>query len=300
VSNPAVIAYRQPASPAPFAYERPTTLAGALAALARPGAAVLAGGTDIVVQRAKGVVAPQRLVDVKALDEIRGIVQDRQATTIGAATALARVAALPGPALAALADGARLVGGWQTRVRGTLGGNACRASPAGDTLCALLVLGAEFELTSAVAIRTVAADAFFTGPGSTVRRDDELLTRIVVPTRRGASAYARATYRRAMDLAVAGAAARIHVEDGRCTEAAIAIGACCPTPLLVPEAADALLGSALSDDAIAAACSAAVAAARPIDDVRGTARYRLRVLTTLVSGVIVRACERVASEETPA
>jgi carbon-monoxide dehydrogenase medium subunit len=278
-------------------YVRPATLEEAIELLDRAGAHVLAGGTDVVTMRAAGALAPSRLVDVKHLKPLHGVTTDGATVTIGAATTcdeLARPGTLPA---SALVDGAALVGGWQTRARATLGGNICRASPAGDTLCGVLVLGGMLGLVGPRGARRVAATEFFTGPGTTVRAPDELLTRIVLPHRRGGSAYRRFTYRNAMDLAVVGVAAWLELREGRCVDAAIAIGACGPVPRLVPSAAAALAGSAVGAESVAAACAEVVAAADPIDDVRGTRRHRLHVLAPLTRRVIADALARAAEPE---
>jgi len=262
-------------------YHRPETLAEALELLG-DGATPLAGGTDVVPLRRSGAIAPEALVDVKWLPELRSIAAD----TVGAGEtfdAIAAASAVP----TAVRDGARVVGAWQTRTRATIGGNVCRSSPAGDTLCGLLVHDAELELVSGSGARHVPIREFFLGPGRNVRRADELLVRIGFDEVAGGSAYERFTYRDWMDLAVVGAAARVVVEDGRCVDAAVAIGGVAPTPLLVTDARAALLAGERE-----AALDAIVEAAAPIDDVRGTRAHRLRILRVLAGRVIAKAFER--------
>jgi CO/xanthine dehydrogenase FAD-binding subunit len=262
-------------------YCRPETMAEALELLG-DGAIPLAGGTDIVPLRRAGALAPEALVDVKRLRELRGL----DAGALGAGETFAAIAAADGVP-AAVRDGAGVVGAWQTRSRATIGGNVCRSSPAGDALCGLLVHGAAAELVSRTGARRVSMHEFFVGPARNVRRADELLVRLVFPGLPGGSAYARFTFRSWMDLAVVGVAARVAVENGRCVDAAVAIGGVAPTPLLVPGA-----GAALVAGDRGAAADALVAAAAPIDDVRGTRAHRLRVLHTLAGRVIARAFER--------
>jgi CO/xanthine dehydrogenase FAD-binding subunit len=276
----------------PFAYHCPTSIEEAVAALALEGALPLAGGTDVVPLRAAGAIAPRHLVDVKRIPDLEGVEPAAPAIAVGAATTFADLAARHEPELAALVDGAGVVGAAQTRARATLGGNVCRSSPAGDTLCGLLVLGAEAELRGSAGSRRVPLHEFFTGPGRNVRAADELLIRVIVPRRPGGSAYARFTYRRWMDLAVVGVAAWVMLDEGVCTDAAVAIGAAGPTPRLVPAAGAALVGSALEPEAVAAACHAVVDAAEPIDDVRGTRAHRLRVLRPLTRDVVRAAAAR--------
>jgi carbon-monoxide dehydrogenase medium subunit len=232
-------------------------------------------------------------VDVKRLGELRGLARTDGGFAIGSATTLDTLASWSEPAPSAVIDGARLVGAVQTRTRATIGGNVCRSSPAGDMLCGLLVHEAEAELASLGGSRRVPLADFFLGPGRNVRRSDELLTRLHVPRLAGGSAYARFTYRRWMDLAVVGVAARVAFgSDGRCVDAAVAVGAAGPTPFLVPEAAAALRSSSCDGEAASAAAEAVVAAAEPIDDVRGTRRHRLRVLRSLARRVIETAAAR--------
>jgi carbon-monoxide dehydrogenase medium subunit len=250
--------------------------------------------------RATGAIDVSCMVDVKRIAGLSDLTWSSGQHRLGAAANLDSVTRFRPLVPSALVDGAGVVGGWQTRARATLGGNICRASPAGDTLCALLVDDAELQLTSTRGFRTVPAREFFTGPGATVRAHDELLVSIELRPRRGASAYARFTYRNAMDLAVVGVAARISLRDRVCDRASIAIGASGPTPMLVPAAADALVGSRMDDDAIAAAAAAVVACARPIDDVRGTAQFRRHVLEPLTDRVIREASRRaIASDGDP-
>jgi carbon-monoxide dehydrogenase medium subunit len=256
-----------------------------------PGALALAGGTDLVTMRADGLVAPKTLVDIKSIREMRGVGGTRS-HMIGAATTMRALLESAPPGLDAILDGARVIGGAQTRARATLGGNIVRSSPAGDTLCGLLVLDARLHLRSVDGRRAVPIDEFFTGPGRNVRLAHELLTAVEVPGTDGGSSYARFTYRNAMDLAVVGVAGRLTASAGVCSSASIAIGAVGPAAMLVRDAAAALIGGACEPDAIEAACAALVEAATPIDDVRGSRRHRLRVLPVLARNVIARAWDR--------
>ena len=266
-------------------YSRPKLLSEALALLANEKACVLAGGTDLVIMRAQSMVDVESVVDIKGIESLALIEISGDRTSIGAGVSLDALSSHASYGPNAITDGARVVGGWQTRCRATIGGNICRASPAADTLCGVLVLGGELELASVSGTRTVSSADFFTGPGKTVMRRDELLTRIAVAartSRMGGSAYRRFTYRNAMDLSVAGVAVALELDGDRCTAARIAVGACGPTPFLVSDAAAALVGSTVDDRALAAAAEVLVAAAKPIDDVRGTRRHRLHVLRPLL------------------
>jgi carbon-monoxide dehydrogenase medium subunit len=273
-------------------YVRPTTLSDALELLSSETVDVLAGGTDLVIMRSEGAADRRLLMDVKGIERLIGVSSGPQALSIGACTRLDDLLGEAALTPNALLDGAALVGGWQTRTRATLGGNVCRASPAGDTLCGLLVLRAAVELVSSAGRRDVAAPDFFLGPGHTARKPDELVTRLRLPALGGGSAYVRFTYRNAMDLAVAGVAARLELRDGHCVDAAIALGACGPVPTLVPAAADLLVGSTAQGEVLDDVCREVVAAAQPIDDVRGSRAHRLQVLAPLTRRAVLLARER--------
>jgi carbon-monoxide dehydrogenase medium subunit len=242
--------------------------------------------------RAQSVVNADSLVDIKEIESLTDVNIERGGVSIGACTSLDSLSYHKGLGPNAISDGASVVGGWQTRCRATIGGNICRASPAADTLCGLLVHGAELELASQAGKRTIPAAAFFKGPGRTAMQPGEMLTRIVIPFGTGGSAYRRFTYRNAMDLPVAGVAVFLQMDGDKCIQARVAIGACGPTPLLAPDAASELIGSSVDSRAVSAAAAAVVATATPIDDVRGTRKHRLHVLRPLVHAATVGALRR--------
>lgn len=273
-------------------YAKPRFVSEALAMLARDNTCILAGGTDLVVMRAQSVVNAVSLVDIKGIEALADINVESDRISIGACTSLDTLSSHKDFGSNAITDGASVVGGWQTRCRATIGGNVCRASPAADTLCGLLVLGCELAVASLAGERTIEAASFFKGPGKTAMYPGELLTRIIVPRNSGGSAYHRFTYRNAMDLSVAGVAVFLEMDGDRCMQAKVAVGACGPTPFLVPDAGGALIGTTVDSEAIAAAAAAVVAAAKPIDDVRGTRKHRLHVLGPLVRSVTTEALRR--------
>lgn len=275
-------------------YAKPRLVTEALALLADKNACILAGGTDLVVMRAHSIVNAVTLVDIKGIETLVDVDVDiaGRRIAVGACATLDTLSRHKDFGSNAITDGASVVGGWQTRCRATIGGNICRASPAADTLCGLLVLGCELEVASLAGERTIDAASFFKGPGRTALNPGEMLTRIIVPFNDGGSAYHRFTYRDAMDLSVAGVAIFLRMEGDKCRDARVAVGACGPTPMLVPDAADALIGTTVDIDAVAAASAAVVAAAKPIDDVRGTRKHRLHVLRPLVRSVAAEALKR--------
>lgn len=275
-------------------YRVPGSLPELLSLLERGTGSILAGGTDLVLMRADGLVDPgMDIIDVKSIQELRktAVLADGR-LAVGAATTLRAVALSTELGPHAITDGAALVGGWQTRARGTIGGNICRASPAGDTLAGVLVSDAELELSSTAGTRVVPATNFFVGPGRTVREPNEVLTRVLLPPLAGGSAYVRFTYRLAMDLAVVGVAARVAMQDGICVDASLALTAAAATPVLARSAAASLIGTELSESSVATAADLVMEDATPIDDGRGSRAHRSAVLPVLARRAISTAKQR--------
>ncbi|MGF1457147.1 MAG: FAD binding domain-containing protein [Alphaproteobacteria bacterium] len=279
-------------------YFAPHSIQDAVAALAAAGgqARVLAGGTDLLVQMRTARARPQTIVDIKKIPEACGITERDGSVFIGAAVCGAdlsrhvRVRALwPG-----LAEAMDLIGSQQIQGRASPGGNLCNASPAADSVPALIAAGAVAIIVGPTGAREVKVEEVVTGPGRTVLKTDEfvLCFKLPVPPVRTGDAYLRLTPRTEMDIAIVGAAASVTMDtDGRCSAARIALGAVAPTPLLVTEAAHAILGTPLDEPALAKLETAARAVCRPIDDKRGTIAYR-----TQVAGVLARRAVRTAAE----
>ena len=193
-----------------------------------------------------------------------------------------------------LVEAAYLIGSTQVQGRASVGGNLCNASPAADTIPALIATGAVCVIESDSGERNVAVEDFVTGVAQNCMANDEVLKRITIakPAAGTSDAYLRFIPRTEMDIAVAGAGVSVTLDsNGKCTAARVAIGAVAVTALLVPEAADALIGTSLDEVALAAAASAASAAAKPISDRRGTAEYRTHVV-----GVLVKRAAKIAAE----
>jgi carbon-monoxide dehydrogenase medium subunit len=284
----------------PLEFSSPTSLDEALGLLAKQGgnAGILSGGTDLIIQYRGGRTSFGHMIDIKRIPELNVLSFDpAQGLRLGAAVACDTLGAYrparehyPG-----LVEAAELIGSTQIQSRATVGGNVCNGSPAADTICPLIVLDATCLVRGAKGEREVAAVNFMTGPGETVLEPGELLVEFRLPPRppRGSDAYLRFIPRNEMDIAVASAAAAITLaEDGKtCAEAKVAIGAVAATPLLVEAAGAVLTGSALDDAALEAAGKACSAAARPIDDIRGTAEYRVHM-----AGVLTRRAIKIATE----
>jgi xanthine dehydrogenase FAD-binding subunit len=266
----------------------PTTPAELLALLAaHPEARLMAGGTDLLVRLRQSIEDERPLLCLERIPELRGIAQTDGGLRIAAATSLDQLATHPLVVqhCPLLARAAATIGGPAIRTMGTLGGNLCTASPAGDTLPALYVLGARLELLSATGVRQLPIAGFITGPGRTRLQHGELLTAVHVPAS-GAFAiqhFEKVGRRQSLAVAVASLAALIRLEpDGRVAEARLAWGSVGPTVVRSPEAEAALLGQPLTRDALEAAALCARRAVSPIDDLRAGARYRRQLAGNLL------------------
>jgi carbon-monoxide dehydrogenase medium subunit len=279
-------------------YHRPATLDDATALLAQLGSSsVLAGGTDLLVQMRSGRLEPRAIVDIKDVPGITSTDLGPDGLYLGAAapaqsiTERSDVAALyPG-----LVEATDLIGSTQIQGRCSIGGNLCNASPAADTVPALIVNNATCRIAGIGGERRVAVTDFTTGPGSNCLQPGEFLLGLEIPRPppRTADAYLRFIPRTEMDIAVVGAAVSLSLaEDGSCNSACVAIGAVAPTALDVVEAAACLVGTSLDDEALDAMADAVRAAASPISDMRGSADFRRHVVGVLARRAAVIAMTR--------
>jgi len=279
-------------------YEAPGTVEAAVALLASAGgvAKVLAGGTDLIIQMRSDMVEPELIVNVKKIDEMQTVSAENGGFRIGAAVSgmelvenEAFAAAWPG-----VLDGVKLIGSIQIKGRASVGGNVCNGSPAADATPALIAAGAIASVAGPKGRREVAVEDIVIAPGKTSIAKDEIVVSFFLPKRPANSgdAYLRFTPRTEMDIAVVGVGINLTLgADGTCAAARVSLGAVAPTPLLVAEAANALIGTKLDDTALASLAAAASAACRPIDDKRGTVEYR-----TKVAGVLARRAATIALE----
>jgi len=285
-------------------YKVPQSIDEAVQLLASSDGAckVLAGGTDLIIQSKAQSDAPLQVVDIKKIEGMVSAELDAQGLTLGPAMNCAEFTARKdiGALYPGLVEAAYLIGSSQVQGRCSVGGNLCNASPAADTIPALIANGANCIIQGPAGQRTVAAEDFVTGVGKNCMQQGELLKTISIaaPAARTSDAYLRFIPRTEMDIAVAGAAVSLTLdESGICTVARVAIGAVATTALLVPSAAAALIGSAIDSTALEAAAAAASAAATPISDRRGTAEFRRHVVGVLVKRAAVIAAQRVTGEK---
>ncbi len=277
-------------------YTHPETVDAAVAELARAAgsARVLAGGTDLLVQMRSGLLEPEVVVDIKGIEETRTIAREGDGFRIGAAVAGAELSEHPDlerhwPGVVEAMD---LIGSTQIQGRATLGGNLCNASPAADSVPALIAAGAVCSVAGPSGRRELAVEDVCTGPGKTSLAKGEFVVSFFLPPRPAHSgdAYLRFIPRTEMDIAVVGAGVNLTLDAaGKCTSARVSLGAVAPRALLVNDAGAALVGTKVDDAAITKMMAAARAACAPINDKRGTVEYRIKV-----AGVLAERATRIA------
>lgn len=277
-------------------YEAPKTpeAAAALLSDAKGLAKVLAGGTDLLIQMRGGRVEPELLVDVKGIPEMTSIVAESGGFRFGAAVSCMELVeheafakAWPG-----VTEAVKLIGSIQVKGRATVGGNLCNASPAADSVPALIAAGATARIVGPNGRREIRVEEIAIGPGKTSLAKGEIVASFLLPRRppHSGDAYLRFIPRTEMDIAVVGAGVNLTLDEkGVCSQARVSIGAVAERALLVPDAAAALIGTKVDAAALKRLGAAASAACKPIDDKRGTKEYR-----TKVAGVMARRAAEIA------
>lgn len=284
-----------------FDYVRASSVDEVVSLLAQNGdqARVLSGGTDLLVALREGRRQAKLVIDVKGLAETTQVeYSPEKGLTFGASVPCHRLyddpevsAAYPG-----LMDSAHLIGGVQIQGRASIGGNLCNASPAADSIPALIVHSAVALVAGPNGKREVPVEEFCVAPGRTQLQSGEFLVSLHLPPAKPGfgAAYLRFIPRNEMDIAVVGAGASVQLDESRTKiEAArISLGAVAPKPLYVEEAGAALVGKTISDEVLDAACKIAQTAATPISDMRGTAEYRKHLSAVLPRRALQKAIER--------
>ncbi|RVU35807.1 xanthine dehydrogenase family protein subunit M [Hwanghaeella grinnelliae] len=277
-------------------YEVPETVDSAVALLsgATGSARILAGGTDLLVQMKSGVVEPDLVVDIKRIDGMKSIAQEDGGWRIGAAVSGAEMgehqalcAAWPG-----VVEAMELIGSTQVQGRATLAGNLCNASPAADSVPAMVAAGAVVRVAGPDGVRDIPVEEIPVKPGKTSLGKGEFVTSVFLPARpvNSGDAYLRFIPRTEMDIAVVGCGVSLTLDEaGTCTAARVGLGAVAATVLVVEDAAAALIGSKADDTALDKMAAAVSAACKPIDDKRGTVAFR-----THVAGVLAKRAAKIA------
>lgn len=279
--------------PVPFepAVDSPRQLSEAYRLLTDGSPRPIAGGTDLMVQITGELgEPPERVLDIWHLDELRGIRVEGDALVLGALTTYTEIRRSPLVAefLPSLAEAAATIGAAQIQNRGTLGGNAVNASPAGDTLPILLATGAQIVLGSARGERTVAADDFWTAYRKTARADDELVLRLRIPLVPDREVrFRKIGTRRAQAISKVVMALVWRPGEGQLwTDVRLALGSIAATPVRAPRAEAVLEGSAPDRATADRAAEALASEIHPIDDVRSTAEYRRAVASRVLHRLI--------------
>ncbi|MEX0282167.1 MAG: xanthine dehydrogenase family protein subunit M [Arenibacterium sp.] len=277
-------------------YHSPTSIEDAVSVLTGEtgDCRILAGGTDLLVRMRSGFAEPDSILDIKRIAELSEITQEDGGWRIGAAVPGAQMsehsalkADWPG-----IVEAVDLIGSTQIQGRATMAGNLCNASPAADSVPAMVAADAVARIAGPSGVRDVPVLEVPTSPGQTALGKGEFITSIFLPARPAHScdAYLRFIPRTEMDIAVVGCGVSLTLDDnGLCTAARVALGAVAPTVILVEDAATAIIGTSLEDSALEELARACSAAAKPIADKRGTVEFR-----THIAGVLARRAASLA------
>jgi len=284
-----------------LSFAAPTSVDEAVKILAGASgmAKVLAGGTDLLVQLRSGRTRPELIVDTKRIPELIGIRETADGFVIGGSTpgvmiyeneALTR--AWPG-----IVEGMDLIGSEQIQGRASFAGNLCNASPAADSVPALIAARATAVIAGPGGRREAPVEAIVTGQGQTSLRKGEFIVEFHVPKPKPhqSDAYLRFIPRTEMDIAVVGCGVNVTLDgNGVCTDARVVLGAVAPTQVIAEEAGAALIGHRLDNETLAKLDAAAGRACKPINDKRGTIEYRIKVAGVLARRAAAIAFERAA------
>lgn len=284
-----------------FDYHRPGSLQEACRLMDElPAAQILAGGTDLLVDIDTGIRQAENVVSIRDISQLRKIQNLGDRISIGAGCTATDVerAELIRRHFPELAQMVVMFASPQIRNRATVAGNICSAVACGDFPPILMALAAEVELRSSKGSRVLPLGDFFVGNRQTVRQDNEILTRILVPTKPNwaAANYQKFRRRASNSLALVSVAAYLESSDGVCDKARIVLGAVAPTPLLAEKAGQSLQGKPVDEAAIVAAAEIARQEARPITDLRGTENYRRELVQVLTARALRQALQTISGD----
>ena len=246
----------------------------------KPNAKLIAGGTDLLLQMKEGTAQPETVVSLKNVEELGGFTVSKSGYRLGTGMTLRRITRsneltqnFPG-----LIYAAGVVASEQIRSLATLGGNICNASPSADMVPPLIALDAVVQLVSSQSQRELPLSEFFKGPGESVLKGGEILHSIFLPQPSGSMIYSKHAPRKYMDLAVVGVAVRLAKKHGKINEARVALGAVGPVPFRAEKTEALLAGQTLTTELMREAGEMAAGECVPIDDIRGSAWYRKRMV----------------------
>jgi aerobic carbon-monoxide dehydrogenase medium subunit len=288
-------------TPAPFDYERATTVDGAIASLAEHGseARLIAGGHSLLPMMKLRLATPEYLIDINDLDELSYIEERITEIRIGALTRHCEL--LESELLArrapVFADAEEVIADPVVRNRGTIGGSLCQADAAEDLSAVCAALKANVVIRGPGGERTVGMDGFYLGPFTTAVGADEMLTEIRIPIRGGAGSAHEKVERRAGDFAIAAVSAAVWIEGGTIVEAGIALAALGPSTIIATRAEEALKGSSPSEELFARAGQIAEEDCMPLADGRGPVDYKRHLANVLTVRALRRATARALQQE---
>jgi carbon-monoxide dehydrogenase medium subunit len=288
-------------TPAPFDYERATSVDGAIASLQEhgPQARLIAGGHSLLPMMKLRLANPEFLIDINDLDELSYIDEGTSEVRIGALTRHAEL--LESHVLArrfpVFREAELLIADPVVRNRGTIGGSLCQADAAEDLSAVCAALKAQVVIRGANDERTAGMEGFYIGPFTTAVGADEMLTEIRLPLRQGAGSAHEKVERRAGDFAIAAVSAAIWMRGGTITDAGIALAALGPTTIIAPRAEELLRGNAPSDELFAQAGEIAKEDCAPLPDGRGPVDYKRHLAGVLTTRALRRAAARALQQE---
>ena len=287
-------------TPAPFDYERATTVEGAIASLSEhgPEARLIAGGHSLLPMMKLRLATPEYLIDINDL-ELSFIEERMTEVRIGALTRHNEL--LESDVLAArfpvFRDAEQVIADPVVRNRGTIGGSLCQADAAEDLSAVCAALKANAVVKGPNGERTVGMDGFYLGPFTTAVGADEMLTEVRLPIRQGAGNAHEKVERRAGDFAIAAVSAALWLQGGTIADAGIALAALGPTTIIASRAEEALRGKAPSEELFAQAGEIAAQDCAPLADGRGPADYKRHLANVLTVRALRRAAARALQQE---
>jgi aerobic carbon-monoxide dehydrogenase medium subunit len=288
-------------TPAPFDYERASSVEGAIAALAEhgPEARLIAGGHSLLPMMKLRLANPEYLIDINDLDELAYIDERMTEIRIGALTRHAELleSELLAQRFPVFRDAEQVIADPVVRNRGTIGGSLCQADAAEDLSAVCAALKAQVVIRGASGERVVGMDGFYIGPFTTAVGADEMLTEVRLPLRAGAGSAHEKVERRAGDFAIAAVSAAVWLQGGTISDAGIALAALGPTTIIVHEAEEILRGNAPSEELFAEAGRVAGKECSPVPDGRGPVDYKRHLANVLTVRALRRAAARALQQE---
>ena len=282
-----------------FEYFAPLSVEEVLELLEMKGenARVMAGGTDLLLKISKGELKPGAVIGLKKIKDLDNIsFNKREGLMIGATALLSDVASHPDMLreYPSIAYAASVTANVQIRNMGTVAGNICNAAPSADNAPSLMAMGAEVILRSTKREKKLSLDQFFKGPGLTAIEHGELLTGILIPPplRHQGLSYHHISARSRVDIAGVCVSAMVRLNEERCEEVRVVLGAVAPTPMRARKTEELLKRKRLNDELIEKAGILASEESKPISDMRASAEYRKKMVAVLTTRALVEATER--------